>query len=278
MPKFAARKSATAALIAGLMAAGSLLATPTALGQSATGSLGSSSGTPAPPSGGDNGTPGPVLPEPEQPEPESELERTMRTIIAVKKLQGHYGYSALRQQRRIEVQETAEAAQRYAEENLAYFTEISDPKSQVAPYEWPFVGLLEQNFVAEVDAAPGSEGYVGLPPAVDADGNRFSGSRVYRYYYAGSADLLYEAFTWSWNLQGRIDGSGYVNDAGTYVRKGTAEYDRNVPKINVDNPPTAITRDEQLAAPMFFQSAGYGAVHDSKYVYIVEFGESADYL
>ena len=249
------------------------MATPTAMGQSATGSLGSSSGTPAPPSGGDNGTPDPVIPEPEQPAPESKLERTMRTIVAVKKLEGHYGHSKPREQRRVEIRETAEAAQSYAEDNLAYFTEISDPKSQIAPYDWPWVGLLEQAFIAEVDAVPGSDGYVGLPPAADENGNQYSGARVYRYYYAGSADLLYEAFTWSWNLQGRIDSTGYVNDAGIFVRRGTPEHDRTAPKINVDNPPAAITRDEQLAAPVYFQGSGYGAVHDSKYIYIVEFGE-----
>src|SRR5699024_1221829 len=160
--------------------------------------------------------------------------------------------------------------------NLAYFTEISDPKSQVAPYEWPWVGFLEQNFVAEVDAVPVSDGYVGLPPAVDEDGKRFSGTSVYRYYYAGSADLLYESFTWSWSLQGSINASGFVNDAGTIVRKGTAEHDRSAPKINVDNPPASITREEQLAAPVYFQGSGYGAVHDDKYVYIVEFGERDD--
>ena len=276
--KNATRRYTAAALLAALVTAGPTFAAPTALGQSATGSLGSSSGAPAPPAGDNNGTPDPAIPEPDQPEPESELARTMRTIVAVKKLEGYYGHSQqLRQQRRIEIQETTEAAQQYAEDNLAYFTQISDPNSPDVPYEWPWVGFLEQSFVAEIDSAPGNSGYVGLPPAVDTNGDQYSASRVYRYYYAGSADLLYEAFTWSWDLQGAIDATGYVNDAGTFVRGGTAEHDRNAPKINVDNPPAAISRDEQLAAPTYFPGVGYGAVHDSKYVYIVEFGERVDH-
>lgn len=272
-----ARKTTATTLSLALFSTGALLGAPVVTAQSSLGSLGSLSGNPPPP-GGDNGNPGPVVPEPEEPAPESKLDRTIRTIIGVKKLRDHYGYSALRQQRRIEVQETSEAAQKYAEDNLAYFTEISNTTSEVAPYEWPYVGLLERAFVAEVEAEPGSDGYVGLPAAVDEDGDHYSGSRVYRYYYAGAEDLQYQAFTWWWNLQTSIDHTGYVNEVGDFVRQGSAEHGSNLPTIHVDNPPAALTRDEQLAAPRFFPSVGYGAVHDSRYIYIVEFGENPDYL